>query len=643
MWNNLPQNTFVVDVEADDLIENATKIHVLGYHRIGTKEVKTITDYDRIRAFFRQPDLCIIGHNFYLYDSIVLDKLLGTGYNYKIIDTLALSWYLYPKNLKHGLEAWGDDPRIKIKKVEITDWINGSIESYINRVTEDVKINANLFYILSRDLLNLYGDAPAALNTMDLLNSILDLYREQYFNPFVLDVPLVESNLGELTNMKTQKEDALKKLLPPVPVKTKRSIPKVMYKKDGALSENALKWYRLLDELGADPDIQEIEYVSGYEEPNPSSTEQVKMWLFHNGWTPETFKESISVTGEINKVPQIKDKEGNLCKSVIKLIDKYPDIKELADLSVINHRIGILKGFMRDKSEEGTLYGDIAGLTNTLRSRHRRVVNLPKFSAPHGQYIRPCLSVDLEAGELLLGSDISSLENYTRTNLICDIDPNSITELLDPEFDTHLDLCVFSGRMTQEQSDFYKDVKSRMKKSEVTEEEKKEFTRLDKIRHQFKTVNYSALYGVGKAKLSRELSTTLKEAESLLDAYWGKNFAVRLRSESAPVKECLGLKWIYNDIVGVWFELRSDKDRFSSLNQGFGSVIFYNWVREVRSRGVKITLNMHDEIQLRVREEKIDEVKIILQQSMDVVNNKFQLKVPIKIDIAVGKNYGDTH
>jgi hypothetical protein len=60
MWNNLPQNTFVVDVEADDLIENATKIHVLGYHRIGTKEVKTITDYDRIRAFFRQPDLCII-------------------------------------------------------------------------------------------------------------------------------------------------------------------------------------------------------------------------------------------------------------------------------------------------------------------------------------------------------------------------------------------------------------------------------------------------------------------------------------------------------------------------------------------------------------------------------------------------------
>lgn len=639
---NLPKNTFVVDIEADDLIEKATKIHVLGYHRVGTKEVKTLTDYDEIRRFFKQPDLCIIGHNFYLYDSIVLDKLLGVGFDYRIIDTLAMSWYLYPRELRHGLEAWGDSPKIGIKKVQIDDWVNGDIESYIERVTQDVKINANLFYYLRKDLLNLYSDSAAAENVLDLLNSILDLYREQYYNPFVLDVELTEKNLAELLSMKEEKEQSLRKLLPPVPIKTKKDKPKVLYKKDGSLSENGIKWYRLLDEIGASRDVEMVEYTSGYEEPNPSSTEQVKEWLFQNGWQPEVFKESTSTVGEIKQVPQIKDKEGNLCKSVLKLIDKYPDIKELADLSVINHRIGILKGFMRDKSVESTLHGEIAGLTNTLRSRHKRVVNLPKVSAPHGNYIRPCLSVKLEE-EVLLGSDISSLENYTRTNLICEIDPSSITELLDPDFDTHLDLCVFSGRITQEESDFYKSTKARMKKGEISEEDKKEFVRLDKLRHQFKTVNYSALYGVGKAKLSRELNTSLKEATFLLDAYWKKNYAVKVRSESAPVKEALGLKWIYNDIVGIWFELRSEKDRFSSLNQGFGSIIFYNWVREVRSRGIKITLNMHDEIQLRVKKENIDSVKVILQESMDKVNEKFKLAVPIKIDIAVGKNYGDTH
>lgn len=639
---NFPKNTFVVDIEADDLIEKATKIHVLGYHRLGTKEVRTLTDYSEIRRFFKQPDLCIIGHNFYLYDSIVLDKLLGVGFDYKIIDTLAMSWYLYPRELKHGLEAWGDNPKIGIKKVQIDDWVNGDIESYIERVTQDVKINANLFYYLKKDLLNLYSDSAAAENVLDLLNSILDLYREQYYNPFVLDVPLTEKNLAELLSMKEQREGSLRKLLPPVPIKTKKEKPKVLYKKDGSLSENGIKWYRLLDEIGASRDVEMVEYTSGYSEPNPSSTDQVKEWLFQNGWQPEVFKESTSTTGEIKQVPQIKDKEGNLCKSVLKLIDKYPDIKELADLSVINHRIGILKGFLRDKSVEDTLHGEIAGLTNTIRSRHKRVVNLPKVSAPHGNYIRSCLTVDL-GEEVLLGADLVGLEAYGRVCLIYNIDPNSATELLDPDFDTHLDLSVFAKLMSKEEADSYKELKSKVKNKEAADFEIKEFNRLDKIRHISKQTGYSALYGIGATKLSKELNITRSAAQKLLDAYWEKNYAVKLMANNAPVKECLGLRWIYNELVGVWFELRSEKDRFSSLNQGLGSVIFYNWTREIRKHGVKLTLNVHDEIQCRVKKSEIDNVKKIINDCIHIVNKKFSLAVDIKVDIQVGDNYGDTH
>lgn len=640
---DLPKNTFVVDIEADDLIEKATKIHVLGYHRIGTKEVKTLTDYNEIRRFFRQPDLCIIGHNFFLYDSIVLDKLLGVGFNYRIIDTLAMSWYLYPRELKHGLEAWGDNPKIGLKKVQIDDWVNGDIESYIERVTQDVKINANLFYLLWRDLLNLYSDAAAANNVLDLLNSILDLYREQYFNPFVLDVELTEKNLAELLSLKEQKESLLRKLMPPVPIKTKKTLPKVLYKKDGSLSENGLRWFQLLDELGASRDVEMVEYTSGYEEPNPSSTEQVKEWLYQNGWQPETYKESISVSGAVTQVPQIKDKEGSLCKSVLKLIDKYPDIKELSDLSIINHRIGILKGFLRDKSVEHTLHGEIAGLTNTLRSRHKRVVNLPKFGVPLGSYIRPCLTVNLGGGEVLLGADLVGLEAYGRVCLIYDIDPNSATELLDPDFDTHLDLSVFAKLMSKEEADSYKELKNKVKNKEAADFEIKEFNRLDKIRHISKQTGYSALYGIGAQKLSKELNVAKSAAQKLLDAYWEKNYAVKLMASNAPVKECLGLRWIYNELVGVWFELRSEKDRFSSLNQGLGSIIFYNWVREIRKHGVKLTLNVHDEIQCRVKKEDVDKVKSIIQDCISIVNDKFSLSVGIKVDIQVGQNYGDTH
>ena len=131
--------------------------------------------------------------------------------------------------------------------------------------------------------------------------------------------------------------------------------------------------------------------------------------------------------------------------------------------------------------------------------------------------------------------------------------------------------------------------------------------------------------------------------KKLLDAYWGKNFAVKLRANAAPVKSCLKTQWIYNDLVNVWFELRSEKDRFSSLNQGLGSVIFYNWVKEMRGRGVKITLNMHDEIQIRSKPEGVEVIKQTALESIRVVNEKFNLRVPIKIDISVGSSYGSTH
>lgn len=639
MWS---ENTFVVDIETDGLLEDITKVHVLGYHRLGTKEVKVLTDYNQIKRFFQQPDLNIIGHNFMMYDAPALEKILGISTSYKIFDTLVLSWYLHPKRLSHSLENWGDDSQIKIKKVKIDNWVDGSIESYIERVTEDVKINTNLFYLLWRGLNSLYEDFDSSKDFWSLLTSILDVYREQYQNPFVLDVELAKNNLQELTKIKDQKEANLKACMPPVPIYKIKRPPQNMYKKDGNPSCKTIQWFKFLHEMGLPVNTSdEVKYVSGYEEPNPSSTEQVKSFLFSLGWSPAIYKDVENTKGEPNKVPQLKTKDGDLCPSVLKLVDEYPAIKELEDLSIINHRLGIVKGFLRDVLPDGTIFGDIGGITNTIRSKHRRIVNLPKMGVAYGNYIRPCLTVG--DGKLLMGCDIASLENYTRTNLICDIDPSSITELLDPDFDTHLDLSVFANLMTQQEADSYKEIKRKLKNKEATDQEHHIFEKLDKIRHQAKTVNYSALYGISSGKLSKELKITQASAQKILDAYWEKNYAVRVRSESAPIKEHLDTRWIYNDIVGVWFELRSDKDKFSSLNQGMGSIIFYNWVREIRRNGVKITLNMHDEIQLSVREEDIEDYKIILQNSIDVVNNKFNLAVPIKIDISIGKNYGETH
>ena len=126
-------------------------------------------------------------------------------------------------------------------------------------------------------------------------------------------------------------------------------------------------------------------------------------------------------------------------------------------------------------------------------------------------------------------------------------------------------------------------------------------------------------------------------------AYWDKNFSVKTVSDNAMTKNLNLTNWIYNEKVRVWFENRSDHTKFSALNQGFGSIVFYMWVREVRRREIKITLNYHDEIQVKVLPQDVETVKNNLQSAMDAINNQLNLRVPIEMSIQVGHNYGDTH
>ncbi len=75
--------------------------------------------------------------------------------NYKRwIDTLALSWYLFPERQKHGLADWGVD--LGIPKPKVDDWQNLSYEEYKHRCEEDTKINWKLWKKLERRLEEIY-------------------------------------------------------------------------------------------------------------------------------------------------------------------------------------------------------------------------------------------------------------------------------------------------------------------------------------------------------------------------------------------------------------------------------------------------------------------------------------------------------
>lgn len=650
-------NVFVCDCETDGFLDEATKIHTFGVgwkNKEGEWQIKDTGDYENMKKVLCNPNNTCVFHNGYLFDKPVMEKLLGVKIEAKIIDTLPLAWQLFPNRIKegkrYGLESFGET--YGFPKPKITSWTDLTYEEYAHRVREDVKINIALWEDCLSYLIELYEDnlgmVPSFINFLD---EIMDICAEQERIGIKLDHKLCEKNLEILTKQADEKVEILKGIMPKVPKEKLVKKPKTIFKKEGTLSVAGEKWLTLLKNLKLPEDYSgDINTIVGYEDPNPVSVRQMKDYLFSLGWEPKIFVDSVSVTGEVKKVEQVKDKEKNLCKSVLKLVEKVPNLIALDDLSLINHRASYLKGFLSNVQSNGYIQAQINGLTNTCRLRHKTLVNLIKPSAPYGEYIRSVLTCNDD--EVFIGSDLSSLENYTRTHFISEIQPEAVDILSDKSYDSHTQLAIFAGMMSQEDEDFYKWYKKEGRVLEDLPEKyqnfseealSEEFGRLNAIRSKAKTTSYSALYGVGKRKLAEELKIPVKEAEQLLEGYWKLNFAVKEFAQSCKIKEVRGQKWVLNPGNNFWYSLRSEKDVFSTVNQSFGSFIHILWCKNIRKMGVEICGNFHDEILVVVKDTKCDIVKEVLQKAIDLTNKQAKLKVPIKIDIQVGKNYGEVH
>lgn len=638
----LGNKEYVYDIEADGLLGNITKIHCLSVawrDKSGNIKVTSTTDYNVMREFFKRDDIIRIGHNITLYDERAVSKILGVETlrsKHQIIDTLALSWYLFPDRLKHGLEEWGND--LGIKKVEIKDWSNLTSEEYVHRCEEDTKINL-LLWERCKSLLNvLYENSESeVVRLVEYLQFKLDCVREQEDTKIKLNIPHIEATLLKLKQEKEEKEKILIEAMPKVPIKTIKKYREVIVLENGEFYQKGDIMYDHFFREGHRPKLEyQVEIIKGYKDPNPNSNDQKKAWLYSLGWSPEHFKyEKEKDKRTMRKIPQIgsKAKDGSVCDSVKKLFSKEPRLEVLEGLSVLQHRIALLEGFLENQID-GYIEPSMAGLTNTLRLKHVNIVNLPGVDKKYGKEIRSSLIAD--KGELLCGSDMSSLEDSTKQHYMYKYDPKYVMEMRTPGFDPHLDIGVISGIITKEESDFYKNFNKAI-------DDKKKFEEIKAKRHKAKTTNFSSIYGVGAEKLAREINISTKEAKKLLEGYWKRNNSVKQVAEQCEVKTIGTQKWIFNPVSRFWYSLRAEKDRFSTLNQGTGVYCFDTYVKYVRSKGYKISLQMHDEILFRITPEEQDKIKINLKDAIKMVNEEIKLNVPLNISMDFGENYAACH
>lgn len=442
----------VFDIECDGL--NPSKIHCLWIEDTYGRSSVGYVSYEDMRASLASYDR-LIGHNIIRFDIPVLERLLGVAIQSKLVDTLALSWTLYPERHEHGLESWGED--LHIKKPVVEDWVNQDVEVYLDRCEQDVQINMKLWKKMDRLLDKLYDNDEKKWEYIEYISFKMDCAREQERSRWKLDLDRVDRGISELEQERDAKVTQLVQAMPKVEIYAKRNPPAKPYKKDGTLSTTGARWKHLCKKCGLPENhLQPIDELVGYSEPNPASSKQVKDWLYSLGWKPTTFKYvRDKLTNEVRAIPQVNGDHGSgICDSVKLLYNRDPAIELLDGLSVINHRLSILNGFKENVSEDGYVRAEIQGLTNTLRFKHKVCVNLPKAGKSYGELIRGCLIS--EDGYELCGSDMASLEDRLKQHFIYPYDPDYVEEMNVKDYDPHLSLAELAGEVTAYQVDKYK-------------------------------------------------------------------------------------------------------------------------------------------------------------------------------------------
>lgn len=645
----------VFDMESNGLLKQVTQMYCLCYtvldENLNEIESGTLTTEQEYINFFNRGYI-LVGHNIIRYDTPVFRKLFPyMKIENRQIDTLGLSWYLSPELSKHGLEIWGDI--FGIPKPVIEDWMNGTIEEYKYRCQEDVKINVKLFKQQMKYLIELYeGDMNQVNQLLNYLSFKLDCAREQEEVGCKIDRGAVVANLIALEYQRNERFDTLKSVMPKNIKYKNVGPPKKPLKKDGSLSATGIKWQRLLEEYGYPEDYQEeIVVFHKEEEPNPGSPSQIKDWLFSLGWDPLEYKESISkVTGEIKQVPQIYNDDKEVCDSIKVLYNQVPELEALNALSLIKHRVGVFQGFLDCMDEENYVTAEVAGFTNTLRFKHAKpIANLPGVRKFYGKEIRGVI-ISPDKEHVLLGSDMSSLEDTTKQHYMYFFDPEYVKQMRVKGFDPHVDVAVLASMMTKEEEDFYKSFKAKSDEelAVTPQEEKDKFYSLDGIRSLAKVVNFSGVYGAGPPKISKATGLPLPKAQELHKTYWLRNKAVKDVANAVRIKTLVnpaGVEqmWLYNPVSTFWYSLRFKKDIFSTLNQSSGVFCFDSWVRQLRLRQVKIALQYHDEVAVPVLKGQEEQYKAKFLESIEEVNNQVKLNVPLGVSIDFGQRYSDIH
>ena len=368
---------YILDLEADGLLDTVSKVFVIVIKNIDTGERWVLTTDDEIKeGLARVQDQHLIGHNLIGYDLEVLKRLYGYTMDIEnVTDTLVLSRLIYSdmraRDSKskvmstrywgsHSLEAWGY--RLQKLKGDYGKSENAFTElsdEMVDYCIQDVEVTEELYRML-------YNETSESAS--DLEHRIADICYQQEHYGFPFDVQKAASLYAKLSERRS-----------------------ILFKE---LRSAFGSW--VLDEgerkKGLYHKIKIVDF-------NPNSRQHIAKRLKElRGWEPVEFTPSG---------------EAKVDEKVLLALD-FPEAQLMAEYFMINKRIGQLaegdQAWLK-LERKGRLHGRVntmGSVTSRCSHSHPNTAQVPSVKAPYGKECRELFKSD--EGFSLLGCDVSGLE-----------------------------------------------------------------------------------------------------------------------------------------------------------------------------------------------------------------------------------------
>ena len=325
---------------------------------------------------------------------------------------------------------------------------------------------------------------------------------------------------------------------------------------------------------------------------------------------------------------RVKDGKYSTSKDILdKLVDTYPIVNKVLEYRTLsklytNYAVGLIDE-VRSDGRIHTIYNQALTRTGRLSSIEPNLQNIPA-RGEYSSIIRKAFIPDEDS--VLLGSDYSQVELRVFASL-------SNTENLIEAFKNDQDI------HTKTASDIFG-----VPMEEVTKD----------MRRTAKAVNFGIVYGISSFGLADDLGIDFRDAKKFIDNYLATypgivDFMEELKNNAyrdGYVKTLMGRKRVIEELSSKNYMIRQGGERMA-LNtpiQGTAADILKKAMVEIydefNKRGLKskMLLQVHDELVFNVVKEELDEVKGIVKNIME---NTYQLKVPLKVDIEYGKDWSE--